>query len=105
MDKAHEEWWEARAEEAEKLYEVAVSRGCGGSLLKELKLIQYCQKLKATTTLLTSNGKELRAATSKLDRWHKHFMQVSNVSVELEESALRGGSAVVITPSHLGVAV
>ena len=30
---------EAKAEEAEKLHEAAVRLGCGGSLLKDLKLL------------------------------------------------------------------
>ena len=35
-DKAHEEWWESKAEQAEKLHEYAVRLGYGGSLLKDL---------------------------------------------------------------------
>ena len=57
-------------------------------ILKELKVIQCSQKLNATTTLTTSDGKQLRTTSNKLDRWHKYFKQVSNVCVELEESAL-----------------
>ena len=37
-DKAREEWWEAKAEEAERLHEAAVRLGHVGSLLKDLKL-------------------------------------------------------------------
>ena len=37
-DTVQEKWWEAKAAEAERLYEIAVSLGCGGSLLKDLKL-------------------------------------------------------------------
>ena len=38
-EKARVEWWEAKAEEAEKLHEAAVRLGLGGSLLKDLKLL------------------------------------------------------------------
>ena len=34
-DNAREEWWESKAEQAEKLHESAVRMECGGSLLKD----------------------------------------------------------------------
>ena len=40
-DEAREAWWEAKAEEAEKLHEAAVRHGRGGSLLKDLRLAQW----------------------------------------------------------------
>ena len=52
-DRAHEEWWETKAAEAERLHEVSVSLGHNGSLLKDLKLLRCRQKLKADTTLFT----------------------------------------------------
>ena len=56
--------------------------------MKDIKLIQCSQKLKASITLLMSNGKQLRTAHRKLNRWCKHLMQVSNVSVWLKGSVL-----------------
>ena len=50
-DDAREAWWEAKAEEAEKLHEAAVRHGRGGSLLKDLRLIQWGQKLRSSTAL------------------------------------------------------
>ena len=38
-DEAREAWWEAKAEEAERLHEAAVRHGRGGSLLKDLRLL------------------------------------------------------------------
>ena len=46
------------------------------------------QKLKADTMLFTQDGSELYSITDKLERWWEHFEQVSNVSVELEESVV-----------------
>ena len=46
-DKAREAWWEAKAEEPERLHEIAVRLGHGGSLLKDLKILKSRQKLKA----------------------------------------------------------
>ena len=94
-DKAKEEWWEAKAEEAEKLLEAAVRLGCGGSLLKDLKLLCSRQKLKASTPLLSQDGTQLNSMVDKIERWREHYAQVSNVSVELVESVI---STVVEVP-------
>ena len=82
-DNAREEWWESKAEEAEKLHESAVRLGRGGSLLTDLRLLKRSQKLKAEATLCTQNGKQLYSAGDKLERWREHFAQVSNTSVRL----------------------
>ena len=96
-DKAREEWWEAKAEEAEKLHEAAVRLGRGGSLLKDLKLLCSRQKLKASTPLLSQDGTQLNSTVDKIERWREHFAQVSNVSVELVESVV---STVVEVPPY-----
>ena len=87
-DKACEVWWEARAEEAEKLHEAAVRQGHGGSLLRELKLLRCRQKLKADSMLLAQDGTQLHSVVDKLERWREHFAQVGNVSVEVAEGVL-----------------
>ena len=56
-DEAREAWWEAKTEEAEKLHEAAVRHGRGGSLLKDLRLIQWGQKLRSSTALLAKDGR------------------------------------------------
>ena len=66
-DKAREEWWEAKAEEAEKLHEAAGRLGCGGSLLKDLKLLCSRQKLKASTSLLSQDGMQLNSTVDKIE--------------------------------------
>lgn len=73
-DKAREEWWEVKAEEAVKLHEAAVRLGHGGSLLKDLRLVQ---KLKASTSLLSQDGMQLSSIADKIERWWEHFAQVS----------------------------
>ena len=74
VDKAREEWWEVKAEEAVKLHEAAVRLGHGGSLLKDLRLVQ---KLKASTSLLSQDGMQLSSIADKIERWWEHFAQVS----------------------------
>ena len=87
-DKAREEWWESKAEQAEKLHEYAVRLGHGGSLLKDLRLLQRSQKLKADTTLLAKDGKQLSSTGSKLERWREYFAQVNNISTQLVDSVV-----------------
>ena len=60
-----------------------------GSLQKGLKLLKSSQKLKADSILLVWNGTQLHSAVDKLERWWKHFVQVSNVAVEVDERVLR----------------
>ena len=86
-DEAREVWWEAKAEDAEKLH--AVRHGRGGSLLRDLKLIQWRQKLRASTALLAADGRSRLASTSeKLERLKEHFDEVCNISTEVAESVL-----------------
>ena len=87
-DRAHVEWLEDKAAEAERLHEVAVSLGHGGSLLKDLKLLRCRQKLKADATLFAQDGSELNSMADKFQRWREHFAEVSSVSVELEEGVV-----------------
>ena len=88
-DEAREAWWEAKAEEADRLHEAAVRHGRGGSLLKDLRLLQRGQKLRASTALLTADGRaKLTSTADKLERWREHFDEVCNVSTEVMESVL-----------------
>ena len=79
-DKAQEEWWETKAAEAERLHESAVRLGHGGSLLKDLRLLQRSQKLKSDVTICSEDGTQLCSAPDKLEHWREHFEQVSNIS-------------------------
>ena len=88
-DEAREAWWEAKAEEAEKLHEAAVRHGRGGSLLKDLRLIQWGQKLGSSTALLAKDGRlKLSSTVEKLERWCQHFEEVCDVSTEVLERVL-----------------
>ena len=87
-EKAHEEWWEAKAEEAERLHEAAVKLGHGGSLLRDLRLLRNEQKLRTDMELLVQDGTCLHITADKLERWCEHFAQVSSVSVKVVTSAL-----------------
>ena len=88
-DEAREAWWEAKAEEAEKLHEAAVRHGRGGSLLKDLRLIQWGQKIGSSTILLAKDGRsKLSSTVEKLEQWHQHFEEVCDVSTEVLERVL-----------------
>ena len=62
--------------------------GRGGSLLKDLRLLQKRQKLKEDTTLLAADGTQLNSTASKLERWRDHFTYVSNISTQLVDSVV-----------------
>ena len=98
VDKAREEWWEDKAEQAEHLHEAAVKLGRGGSLLKDLRLLQRSQKLRANTTLRARDGSQLSSTMCKLERWCEHFQQVGNISTQLVDSVV---GVVVGTPPVL----
>ena len=68
VDKAREDWWEAKVEEAERLHETAVRLGHGGSLPKDLKFLKSRQKIKADSMLLAQNGTELCSAVDKVGK-------------------------------------
>ena len=61
-DEAREKWWEDKVVRAEELHDEAVKRGHGGSLLKDLRLLQRSQKLKADTTLYAKDGSQLHVS-------------------------------------------
>ena len=87
-DKAHEEWWEAKAEEVERLHEAAVRLGHGGSLLKDLRLLRCEQKLRADSKLLAQNGTYVDSTADKLERWREHFPPAGSVSEKVVTKVL-----------------
>ena len=95
-DKAHGEWWEAKAEEAERLYEAAMRLGQDGSLLKDLRLLRHGQKLKTDSMLFTQNDTHLHSTVDRVERWWEHFAQVGSISMEVVESTL--GSVLEAAP-------
>ena len=98
-DKAHEEWWEAKVKEAERLHEAAVRLSHGGSLLKDLRLLRYGLKLRVDSKLLAQNGTHLQSTADKLERWQEHFAQVSSVLVKVVMHVLN--SVLETTPLFL----
>ena len=47
VEKAQNAWWEDRVEEIERKYEMALKSGMGGSLLKDLRVLQSSQRSKS----------------------------------------------------------
>jgi len=102
-DKAREEWWEAKAVEAEELHEAAVRKGHGGSLVKDLKLLKDKQKLNACTSLLSSEGTLLSSTNDKIKRWHDYFALLNSVSVRIVESVAEAVLESTSESQQLGV--
>ena len=87
-ERAHNAWWEDRAAKAERMYEMALKSGRGGSLLKDLKVLQCSQQFKVKTALKTGDGKKITSTDGKLERWREHFEQVLNMPSVVTENAL-----------------
>ena len=88
-DAAREAWRGMKAEEAERRYELAVREGRGGSMLKDLRLLQSGQRLRVSTALLAEDGKtKLTGVSEKLERWGEHCEQVCNISSQVVERTL-----------------
>ena len=86
---ARNAWWENKAEEAEKKYEMSVKSGRGGSLLKDLRILQRSQTSKTNLILRAANGSDkMVSVEDKLERWRQHFEQVTNVPTEIAETSL-----------------
>ena len=89
VEKAQNAWWEDRVEEIEKKYEIAVRNGRGGSLLKDLRILQSNQRSKSNSTLKAANGQDRFVKTGdKLERWREHFENISNIPTEVKEVTL-----------------
>ena len=77
------------AEEAEKKYEMSVKSGRGGSLLKDLRILQRSQTSKTNSALRAANGSDkMVSVEDKLERWRQYFEQVTNVPTEITETSL-----------------
>ena len=90
-DKARNAWWSARAVEAEKKANMLQQLGCGGSVVKELKLLKKQAYKPSSFNILAKNRSILLSDIDKLQRWAQHFAEVSNCcssSCQLDTDAL-----------------
>ena len=98
---ARNQWWEERAEEAEKKHENAVKNGWGGSLLKSLRGIQRSQNVRSINALKATNGANVVSdVPGKLSRWREHFKSVTNVQAEVEDRVLESVPSVQLSDSE-----
>ncbi|MDA8001968.1 MAG: reverse transcriptase domain-containing protein [Alphaproteobacteria bacterium] len=80
-EKARNSWWSARAAEAERRAQIAEQQGRGGSLIKDLRLLQKKFSKPASSTLVAEDGTILQTDRDKLNRWVEHFAEVVNCQV------------------------
>ena len=80
-EKARNSWWSARAAEAERRAQIAEQQGQGGSLIKDLLLLQKKFFKPAASTLVAEDGTILQSNTDKLNHWVKHFEEVVSCQV------------------------
>ena len=96
-ERARNKWWSDRAVEAEKRAQTAENEGCGGSMIKELKLLKNHFAKASTPSLLTKDGtSSVTSDEDKFKRWVEHFEGVVNCSTNVSEAVLQ--SLPVITP-------
>ena len=73
-DEAHRAQWEDKAGNVDKVCEAAVKDGRDGYLLKDLKLIQWRQNLRASTALLAADGRsKLIDIAEQMERWREQL--------------------------------
>ena len=82
-DKARNAWWSARAVEAERRAWVAEQTGCGGFLIKELRLLKCHFNKPRSTILYAKDGAPLSNDTDKINRWAEHFNEVVNCNLHV----------------------
>lgn len=61
--------WEDKVEEMEKKCEMSMKNERGGSLFKDLKLLQMSQRSKTTSALKAANGTNRIVRTEELEHW------------------------------------
>ena len=68
---------------------MAVKGGRGGSLLKDLKVLQRSQRPKTNSVLKADNDQDrIVSAEDKLERWQRHFEIATYVPTEITDSSL-----------------
>ena len=102
-DKARNAWWSARAVEAEKKANMLQQLGCGGSVVKELRLLKKQASKPSSSNILAKriNKSILPSDIDKLQRWAQHSAEVSNCcssSCQLDTDALP--NIIAATPSY-----
>ena len=75
---ACEQWWEAKAEEAEKLHVAAVRNNSGESLVRDLKLSQWRQKLRGSRAIHDSSRWQIKITVSS-EKWQRCKEHLENV--------------------------
>ena len=88
VEKARNSWWSKRAEEAEHRALVAEQQGRGGSLIKDLRLLQKKFSKPASSTLVAKDGTTLQSDEDKLNRWAEHFEEVVNCQADVDVVSL-----------------
>ena len=83
-EKARNSWWSEHAVEAERLATVAEQQGRGGSLIKDLRLLQRKFSKPTSSTLVAKDGTSVQSDRDKLNCWAKHFEEVVNCQVNVD---------------------
>ena len=86
--------------EAEKRVYVAEQSGCGGSLIKELRLLKNRFSKPSSSALSASDGSLLTTISSKLQRWAEHVASIANCGVGVNQASLINLPVLPLPPLH-----
>ena len=81
---AKDHWWEVKAVEAERVTELSIKQGRGGSILKLLKLAKT-SNIRSSANLKSKDGKLLICSSDKkINRWKEHFEDFAKTDTIVE---------------------
>ena len=83
--RALNKWWDEKTKEAEKLAEINMKLGRGGSLLKSLKSIGRSRHIQYQSLLNSDGATKILTPTQKLERWHQYFLKLINVDTKINK--------------------
>ena len=77
-------WWEEKAAKAERVTELSIKQGRGGSILKLLKLAKT-SNIRSSANLKSKDGKLLICSSDeKINRWKEHFEDFAKTDTIVE---------------------
>ena len=75
-----------KTKEAEKLAEINMKLGRGGSLLKSLKSIGRSRHIQYQSLLNSDGATKISTPKQKFQRWHQYFIKLINVDTKIDDA-------------------
>ena len=78
--------WDEKTKETEKLAEIIMKLGRGGSLLKSLKSIGRSRHIQYQSLLNSNGATKISTQKQKLQRWQQFFAKLINVDTKIDDA-------------------